>query len=64
LSKTGTTDEIVKALAFLACDESGYITGIELFVEDGEGQVLRNGPPLADLKARKFLQPETASANL
>jgi hypothetical protein len=64
LSKTGTTDEIAKALAFLACDESGYITGIELVVEDGEGQVLRSGPLLAGLKARKFLQPETASANL
>jgi len=53
LSRTGTTDEIAKALAFLACDESGYITGIELFVEDGEGQILRSSPPLADLKARR-----------
>jgi hypothetical protein len=53
LSRTGTTDEIAKVLAFLACDESGYIVGIELFVEDGEGQIGRSSPPLAGLKARQ-----------
>jgi NAD(P)-dependent dehydrogenase (short-subunit alcohol dehydrogenase family) len=37
--RTGTTDEIAKAVAFLASDESNYITGTELFVDAGQGQI-------------------------
>jgi NAD(P)-dependent dehydrogenase (short-subunit alcohol dehydrogenase family) len=33
LGRTGTTDEIAEAVAFLASDESSYITGSELFVD-------------------------------
>jgi NAD(P)-dependent dehydrogenase (short-subunit alcohol dehydrogenase family) len=29
----GTPDDIAKAVAFLASDDSSYITGIELFVD-------------------------------
>jgi NAD(P)-dependent dehydrogenase (short-subunit alcohol dehydrogenase family) len=35
----GTPDEIAKAVAFLASDDSGYITGIELFVDGGIAQI-------------------------
>ncbi|MBN9663849.1 MAG: glucose 1-dehydrogenase [Acidobacteria bacterium] len=39
LGRTGTADEIAKAVAFLASDESSFITGIELFVDGGQGQI-------------------------
>ena len=39
LGRTGTTDEIAKAVAFLASDESSYITGSELFVDGGQAQI-------------------------
>ena len=39
LGRTGTTDEIAKAVAFLASDESSYITGVELFVDGGQAQI-------------------------
>ena len=39
LGRTGTLDEIAKAVSFLASDESGYITGIELVVDGGMTQI-------------------------
>jgi NAD(P)-dependent dehydrogenase (short-subunit alcohol dehydrogenase family) len=39
LGRFGTPDEIAKAIVFLASDDSSYITGTELFVDDGFAQV-------------------------
>jgi NAD(P)-dependent dehydrogenase (short-subunit alcohol dehydrogenase family) len=37
--RTGTPDEIAKAVTFLASDDSSYINGIELFVDGGAAQI-------------------------
>ena len=39
LGRMGTPDEIAKAVVFLASDDSGHITGLELFVGAGFAQL-------------------------
>ncbi len=39
MGRMGQSDEIAKAALFLASDDSSFITGIELFVDGGRGQI-------------------------
>jgi NAD(P)-dependent dehydrogenase (short-subunit alcohol dehydrogenase family) len=39
MGRMGTSDEIAKAVSFLASDDASYIAGIELFVDGGFAQV-------------------------
>ena len=39
LGRVGTTDEIAKAVVFLASDDSSFVNGVELFVDGGMAQI-------------------------
>ena len=39
LDRLGTSDDLGRAAVFLASDDSAYVTGIELFVDGGAGQI-------------------------
>jgi NAD(P)-dependent dehydrogenase (short-subunit alcohol dehydrogenase family) len=39
MGRMGEPDEVAKAALFLACDDSSFVTGIELFVDGGRAQV-------------------------
>jgi NAD(P)-dependent dehydrogenase (short-subunit alcohol dehydrogenase family) len=39
LGRVGETDEIAKAVVFLACEDSSFVNGIELFVDGGGAQI-------------------------
>jgi NAD(P)-dependent dehydrogenase (short-subunit alcohol dehydrogenase family) len=39
MGRMGTSDEVAKAALFLASDDSSFVTGTELFVDGGMGQV-------------------------
>jgi NAD(P)-dependent dehydrogenase (short-subunit alcohol dehydrogenase family) len=39
LGRFGTADEVAKVAAFLAADDSSYVTGTELFVDGGVAQI-------------------------
>jgi NAD(P)-dependent dehydrogenase (short-subunit alcohol dehydrogenase family) len=39
VGRVGSPDEVAKAVSFLASDESSYVTGIELFIDGGVGQI-------------------------
>ncbi len=39
MGRMGTSDEVAKAALFLASDDSSFVTGVELFVDGGMGQV-------------------------
>jgi NAD(P)-dependent dehydrogenase (short-subunit alcohol dehydrogenase family) len=38
LGRIGTPDDIAKVAVFLACDDSSYVNGVELFADGGVAQ--------------------------
>ena len=39
LGRTGTPDEVAKAVVFLASDDASFVNGVELFVDGGAAQI-------------------------
>ena len=39
LGRTGTPEEVAKAVVFLASDDASFVNGIELFVDGGAAQI-------------------------
>jgi NAD(P)-dependent dehydrogenase (short-subunit alcohol dehydrogenase family) len=39
MGRTGTPEEIAKAVLFLVSDDSSFVNGIELFVDGGMAQI-------------------------
>jgi NAD(P)-dependent dehydrogenase (short-subunit alcohol dehydrogenase family) len=39
VGRLGGSDEIAGVFSFLASDEAGYVSGVELFVEGGVAQI-------------------------
>jgi NAD(P)-dependent dehydrogenase (short-subunit alcohol dehydrogenase family) len=39
LGRIGSPEDVAKVVSFLASDDSGFITGIELFVDGGMAQI-------------------------
>lgn len=39
MGRTGTPDEIAKAVVFLASDDNSFVNGAELFVDGGAAQI-------------------------
>jgi hypothetical protein len=69
LGRTGTPEEIAKAVFFLASDDSSFITGIELFVDGGQINSTKTSEPTRSGTFLSFAadfqqedQPETASS--
>ena len=39
MGRMGEPEEVAKVASFLASDDSSFVTGIELFVDGGRGQI-------------------------